>query len=303
MRGGRGGRDGTCQGTTQCPQAQPTLVPLTTTRLRVIAAANGIGAGQTGITQSRTIGLAFQTWVLFMLPQTENKMPYPSQARKKANNNGLPASVIPDHVAALQLFVSGGPFVAKLSASGACFWSKAFDGALEGGGARVAVDRSDSVIVTGVFLGPGTIDLGGGPLAGGAQSNMFLASLSPSGTYGWGKVFGMSGGTIGTAVAVDDGGAIFIGGYLDGSVDFGGSTFTSATGYDVVLASFQADGSYRRAKDFADPEEPGRGAVRIAVDPFSHMFVVGGFWQSLDLGCGPLVDGAEWNAFIASFVR
>jgi hypothetical protein len=42
--------------------------------------------GQTGITASRTIGLAFQTWVLFMLPQMENKMLYPSgwKARSEA---------------------------------------------------------------------------------------------------------------------------------------------------------------------------------------------------------------------------
>jgi hypothetical protein len=48
---------GVCQGTPPCPTKPPALMPLTTTQLRAIAAANNIGAGQTGITQSRTIGL------------------------------------------------------------------------------------------------------------------------------------------------------------------------------------------------------------------------------------------------------
>jgi hypothetical protein len=108
---------GTCVGTLQpCPQqAAPNLVPLTTTRLRAIAAAQNIGAGQSGITLSRTIGLAFQAWVLFMLPQTENTMLYMSQARQKANmaTGGLPGSVIPDYVADLGLFVTDGGKVAS----------------------------------------------------------------------------------------------------------------------------------------------------------------------------------------------
>jgi hypothetical protein len=101
---------GTCVGTPVCPQPQtPNLVPLTTTRLRQIAIQNNINncANQTGITQSRTIGLAFETWVLFMRPQMKNTDLYMSQARKLANNGGLPASVIPDYVTDLALFVSG----------------------------------------------------------------------------------------------------------------------------------------------------------------------------------------------------
>ena len=81
----------------------PNWQPLTTTKLRWIANANNINgcAGQTGITQSRTIGVAFETWVLKTMGQLPRwTTPIPSAARKAANKNngGLPASVIPEFV-------------------------------------------------------------------------------------------------------------------------------------------------------------------------------------------------------------
>jgi hypothetical protein len=74
-----------------------TAVPLTTTRLRFIAGQQGFGVGKTGIQLNQAYGLAFQSWVLFMLPEDENKMSIESQARK-TQTGGLPASVIPDYV-------------------------------------------------------------------------------------------------------------------------------------------------------------------------------------------------------------
>jgi hypothetical protein len=74
--------------------------PLTTTKLRWIATTNNINgcAGQTGITQSRTIGVAFEAWVLKTMGQLPRwTKSIPSTARKAANN-GLPASVIPEFV-------------------------------------------------------------------------------------------------------------------------------------------------------------------------------------------------------------
>jgi hypothetical protein len=85
----------------------PLVVGLTTTRLRTIAAAQGIGAGHTGVQFNRDVGLAFQTWVLFMLKQEENKAKYSSALRKGANNNGLPESVVPDYVSMLDLVQLG----------------------------------------------------------------------------------------------------------------------------------------------------------------------------------------------------
>jgi hypothetical protein len=87
----------------------PDLRPLTTTMLRTIAAANGIGAGETGITQSRTIGLAFENWVLTsmgQIPRNTTSFMSPERKAQNAGNGGLPASVIPEFVGGLGLWWS-----------------------------------------------------------------------------------------------------------------------------------------------------------------------------------------------------
>jgi hypothetical protein len=89
----------------------PNVIPLTTMRLRAIATAQGIGVGQTGITLNRTMGLAFENWVLTMLGQIpRNTMSFLSPERQSHNsaNGGLPASVIPEYVSDLALFFFGG---------------------------------------------------------------------------------------------------------------------------------------------------------------------------------------------------
>jgi hypothetical protein len=103
---------GVCTGTlAPCPQTQPNLIPLTTDRLKFIANANGIGMGLSGVQFNRAVGIAFETWVLYMLPQTKNKTLYMSPARMNANN-GLPAGVIPDYVTTMTLIQ--GPEVVTL---------------------------------------------------------------------------------------------------------------------------------------------------------------------------------------------
>jgi hypothetical protein len=96
---------GTCVGTLQCAQPQgPNWQGLTTAKLRQIAIANKINGcdQQTGVNQNRTIGIAFEAWVLKVMGLLQKRwtMPIMSMARQKANtgNGGLPASVIPEYV-------------------------------------------------------------------------------------------------------------------------------------------------------------------------------------------------------------
>ncbi len=84
----------------------PPLVPLTTARLRQIAAAQGIGAGLTGIQLNRAYGLAFENWVLTMmnqLPRWTKPIPSPARQQKNMANGGLPGSVIPEQVTTVAL--------------------------------------------------------------------------------------------------------------------------------------------------------------------------------------------------------
>jgi hypothetical protein len=87
----------------------PKLVPLTTMRLRAIAAAQNVGTGQTGITLSRTIGITFENWVLTMNKQIPRNTRSFLSPQRQNNTGGLPASVIPEYVSSLSLFSSGYP--------------------------------------------------------------------------------------------------------------------------------------------------------------------------------------------------
>jgi hypothetical protein len=90
------------------PPPPPKLVGLTTTMLRQIAANNNIGAGKTGIQQSRDVGLAFERWCLWamnLLPRWT--VPIYSMQREM-KTGGLPKSVIPEQVKELSwLYILG----------------------------------------------------------------------------------------------------------------------------------------------------------------------------------------------------
>jgi hypothetical protein len=93
-------------------------IPLTTTRLRAICTAQGIGAGKSGIQFSQDCGLRFQDWVQWMLQVQQNTTPIGSPERKAANskNGGLPAAVIPDYVTDLKVVIDGsGAFTFPMS--------------------------------------------------------------------------------------------------------------------------------------------------------------------------------------------
>jgi hypothetical protein len=194
------------------------------------------------------------------------------------------------------------PFVVKLNPNGTCSWSKAFKGATSAYGTSVAVDPSAYVIVTGYFGGPGSIDFGGpAPVAVNGDTDMFVAKFAPDGGYQWGKGFGTIGATLGYAVAVDGEGAIFAAGSLNGSADFGSVALTSEGGDNLMIASLDAAGNSRWARRFAGPQSV--PLVGIAVDPFFHVVVAGGFADFLDFGCGPLVSAGSENVFVADLVR
>jgi hypothetical protein len=68
-------------------------------------------------------------------------------------------------------------FVAKLDPSGEHLWSKRIGNAGEDGAEAVGVDAAGNACVAGYFSG--TVDFGGGPLASGGASDIFVAKFSP----------------------------------------------------------------------------------------------------------------------------
>ena len=161
----------------------------------------------------------------------------------------------------------------------------------------VAVDPSGNVLVTGWFMG--TVDFGGGPLVSAGSEDVFIAKFTPGGAHLWSKRFGNNSAQRGAQVSTDPAGNIIAAGFFDGTVNFGGSTLTSAGQYDAFVAEFTPAGAHVWSKRFGDADW--QYALTIAADPLGNV-VVGGFFDGvMDLGGGPLTSAGHYDAFAAGF--
>ena len=188
-------------------------------------------------------------------------------------------------------------FLAKFDPAGNHLWSKRFGDATDQFPRSVAVDGSGNAFLTGYFTG--SVDFGGGPLTSAGLEDIFLAKFDPAGTHLWSKRFGDANSQIGQGVAVDGLGNVFLTGYFSGSVDFGGGPLTSAVGYDIFLAKFDAAGTHLWSKRFGDAT--GQFGLSVAVDGSGNVFLTGRFLGSADFGGGPLTSAGGYDIFLAKF--
>jgi Beta-propeller repeat len=196
------------------------------------------------------------------------------------------------------LVSSGGDdvFVAKLDPSGGPIWSRRF-GDLKGQSAiGVAIDGSDSVLVTGYFSG--TLDFGGGPLLATGTGDIFAAKLDASGNHVWSKRFGGGTDQHGSDIAVDSlGNAVLTGYFFGGAVDFGGGPLTNAGSADAFLAKLDASGGHVWSKHFGDSGT--QVGTSVAVAGTGNVVVTGYFNNTADFGGGPLVSSGGADLFVA----
>src|SRR5947207_15093577 len=191
-------------------------------------------------------------------------------------------------------------FVAKYSAAGVPLWAKAYGDPNDDEEALgVAMDGSGSVVVTGYFKQ--TVNFGTGPLtaAGTYLGDVFVAKYSASGAPLWVKQVGSSGFDKGTAIAVDGASTVLVTGYLNGTVNFGLGTITSAGGPDVFLVKYTPEGAPLWAKRFG-----GSGfdvAHGIAVDGGGNVAVTGDFQNTADFGTGLLQTAGGRDIFLAEY--
>src|SRR3989475_1582564 len=187
-------------------------------------------------------------------------------------------------------------FLAKYSAAGDPIWSRAFGGAMNDVGNRVAVDSGGNVVLIGT-AGGGS-DFGGGPVMANGYS-VVVAKFSPAGAHLWSKGIGDSFSNSGNAVAVDPSGNIAVTGAFSGPADFGGGVLTSA-GVDHFLAKLAPTGGHRWSRHFGSAlaVHAGNG---VACDGSGNVLVTGSFENSIDLGAGWATSFAHKHMFVAKY--
>lgn len=184
-------------------------------------------------------------------------------------------------------------FIASYDPTGAHRWSVAFGGSAHDMGKAVAVDPTGKVFVTGSV--EGTVDLGGGPKTGPGKLDTFVACYDSSGKHLWSKVVGSSQGDYGADVAAGTG-KVYIIGSFDGQASFGGSPLKNSGSSDIFVASYTDSGAPRWSRAFGGSSAD--VGTSLAVGPSGSVYVTGYFFDTADLGQGPVTSTGSSDLFL-----
>jgi hypothetical protein len=187
-------------------------------------------------------------------------------------------------------------YVVKYAPDGTHLWSKNYDSSGDGSGSTIATDADENVIVNGWFKD--SVDFGGGPLASvGGSIDIFLAKFDAAGNYMWAQCFGGAEYDSGHEVAIDGAGNVFMTGFFENTVSFGGASLTSAGFRDIFLAKYAPNGTHLWSQRFGGIDlDEGNG---LAVDGLGNVISTGIFEYNVDFGGETFQGGDRFDIFLA----
>lgn len=191
-------------------------------------------------------------------------------------------------------------FVAKFDPGGAHVFSKRLGGPYFDYVMSLALDKSGDILIGGQLTGP--VDLGGGKMGPGDAGTpwAFVERLDKSGSYKWAVGFYSTGTPRVTALAIDDNGAIVVGG------DY---TYTLQTKTISLADPTGRLHNYLLQLDASGAEKWARGLVSGSVTDFSYGFLidgsrilVGGYFEgSGDFGLGPRKSAGSSDGYLGAY--
>ena len=161
----------------------------------------------------------------------------------------------------------------------------------------IAVDDVGGVIVTGTFDNQFNTALG--VVTSVNALDGFVIKLSSTLTEQWQKTFGDSGDDEGVSVKTDSANRIYLTGYFDEIVDFGGGAIGDGGSYDVFLAKLDSSGNHLLSKGF--PVLGDQFGDAIGVDAMGNIYIVGDFSTSIDMGGGLVNSVGKFDAYVTKF--
>jgi hypothetical protein len=173
-----------------------------------------------------------------------------------------------------------------------CIGNHVSSRAFGGEAVALATDLAGHMILGGAATGP--VDVGCGPLAGGAAEGGVIARLDPAGACLWSKR--LPDGTRVTGVGADTSNNVYLAGTMTGTVDLGGGPMTSAGLADVLIAKLDPNGNLvwaRRVGGVSDDIAAG-----LVVDESNSPVVVGHFEGAMDVDGSPLVSQGGKDVFL-----
>lgn len=185
-------------------------------------------------------------------------------------------------------------FVATLSPSGSwtsCVSAYGYDNDY---GHGITLDSSGNTYVTGTIKGLSFF--GSYTLMGAGAADIFVAKLSPTGTWLWARQAGGTGDEDCQSVALDASGNVYIAGLFAGTATFGPTSLASSGGQDVFAAKFGPAGNWLWAK-----KAGGTGndlALSLAVGPQNVPYLAGAFAGTCVFGGISLASAGSYDIFL-----
>jgi len=188
-------------------------------------------------------------------------------------------------------------FIAKYTSTGAVSWAARIGGAGSDTGNGIATDSSGNMFVTGLYGGGGSTltlyntngTIGGTLAVSSGTSDVFIARYTSAGAVSWGARIASTGADVGTAVATDPSGNVFVTGYYDAALTlFNSSGVSNASlpitgGTDGFIAKYSSAGAVLWAARIAGTGTANDRVNGIATDSSGSAFVTGIYTATLTL--------------------
>jgi hypothetical protein len=184
--------------------------------------------------------------------------------------------------------------VAKVSSSGGFVWANRAGGNSGDYVSHLALDISGNSYIAGRF--EGTANFGDTTLTSAGYGEVYVAKVSSSGGFVWAIRAGGSSGDYVSGLALDSNGNAYIAGIFGGTVDFGGTTLTSAGSADIYVAKVNSSGSFAWATRAGGSNS---GLVSgLALDSSGNAYIAGHFQGTANFGGTTLTSAGNWNAYV-----
>ena len=183
-------------------------------------------------------------------------------------------------------------FVAKYLSDGSFDWVHHIAGSNVEQGDAIALAPDGSVRVSGRFYDATNFDPGGTDVTIMSRDNAdtFLLALTGSGGFGWVRRVGGDAEVLGTGVAADAAGNVYLAGFFRDEIDFDDDDVADATASglaDAYVAKFDASGAFQWGRYIG----PGNVtlALGLTVDADGDSYTVGTFTDYVDFDPGNAV--------------
>lgn len=178
-------------------------------------------------------------------------------------------------------------------------WAKQAGGDKAEEGKSITVDKDGNIYTTGEFSSSGDFDPGAGVFNLNTSPwdyQIFVQKLTSDGDLIWAKGFGGSGYDHGAKIRTDLDGNVYVTGWFENTVDFGGFTKTANSIRDIFLMKLSSTGTVLWVETFG-----GAGydfPMDLIIDDAMNVYLTGGFELSASFGNQTITSNGQTDAFV-----